>query len=332
MKWYDGARISNCKAPFKIIIGGRGIGKTYYFLKEMYKRYAGSDRKFIYLRTQQSEIEQICTPEGNPFKALNGDGITCASATKIGKIAAFYTGEEKDKEIFGYGLGLTVFGNFRGIDFSDVDTVLYEEFNTVTSRPVKNKFNMFFNLYETVNRNRELKGQPPVVVYMLSNSTSLDNDILSELDVIAVIEKMIKQKSNFRIVKDGLVAIELVGECEISELKASTVAYRLTKGSSFFRQAIENEFTEDSWYNVKPRKITEYRPVVEIDGIYIYSHKSNGTFYACTIKADCPSYSMSENRSWFIRAFGMKLQEAMFSGNMLFSDYTTKLKLYNILC
>ena len=48
---------------------------------------------------------------------------------------------------------------------------------------MKNKFMLFFNLYETVNRNRELEGKEPVKVYMLSNSTSLDNEILAELSI-----------------------------------------------------------------------------------------------------------------------------------------------------
>lgn len=327
MEWYSGKNIRDIGSPFNIIIGGRGIGKTFDFLADSYENHKKTGARFIYLRTQQSEIDACISAEGNPYKAVNEKKNTEIDVDKAGKLCII-----KDKEgIIAYGVALTTFGNMRGMDFSDVNEIIYEEFNTVSRNRVKNKFMLFFNLYETVNRNRELEGKAPVKVYMLSNSTSLDNEILAELDIIQQIEKMMKKGTEIWTSEDNLISVQLVGDLEVSREKSKTVAYRLTRNTSFYKQAIENEFTEDSWFNVKRKPLQEYRPVVMIDGITIYVHKSNGTYYACMIKAECPAYSSKDNKAFFIRAFGIRLIEIMYSGQMFYSDYTTKLKLLAIL-
>ena len=70
-------------------------------------------------------------------------------------------------------MALSTFGNLRGVDFSDVDMIFFDEFvPQKNARPIKAEAEAFFNLYETVNRNRELDGRPPVRVLMLSNEAA----------------------------------------------------------------------------------------------------------------------------------------------------------------
>ena len=58
--------------PFQIILGGRGIGKTYSALDYLQK-VSSPSHKFIYMRREGTEIDQCATEYGNPYKKLNED-------------------------------------------------------------------------------------------------------------------------------------------------------------------------------------------------------------------------------------------------------------------
>lgn len=320
MKWFDIRDYETDFRPINIIIGGRGIGKTYSALDFVYK----SGKKFLYLRNTVTQLDECCCDFGNPFKKLNTDKGYNVHMEKSKNHAFVYDGDD----IIGYAAALSTFENLRGVDLSDVEIVIFDEF-IQSGKLTFDQFRSFINFYETVNRNRELLGESPLICFLLSNSQSLNNEILMGYNLIPVIEHM--DIVGQRKYKNEAIMI-LRPKSEISELKKQSGHAKLIKGSKVYKETLENEFAYDSFYGIVKRKLTEYNPVCQIDDVYIYKHKSRNIYYACATQAtNIKEFSSRDNAMIFFRTYGKELALAAADGKLEYSDFVIKSKLSKIL-
>lgn len=320
MEWYNLSRARSNFRAFNVIIGGRGIGKTYSALDFL----ISEEQPFIYMRNTDVQLKESASEFGNPFKKWSTDHGRDVKLVKEGMHAAIIEGEKR----LGHGVALSTFENMRGVDLSDVRYVLFDEF--IEKRKLAfDQFNTFTNFYETVNRNRELLGEPPLMVFMLSNAQKLGNPILAGLGLIPVIENMlIKGSSEY---KAGNFFIDLP-ESAVSEAKRNTALYGLTKDTFFYKEALDNKFAYDSFRGIYNRKLREYYPVVGIDDLYIYKHKSTGRYYICYSQSNtCKTFTSKDNKALFMRFYGIILRDAEASDRVEYSDFTAKMKLQEIL-
>ena len=324
MKWYDIRAEQHRWRALNIIIGSRGVGKTYSAIDFM----MSLSTPFIYLRNKATQIDTCCSAFGNPFKKWcknTGREVFIKSTKDCGLI---YERVEEENILKGYALPLSVFENMRGVDLSDVTHVLYDEF--IERDKLKyDQFSGFMNFYETVNRNRELEGEPPLQVFMLSNAQKLDSPILAGLDIVSVIENMVKTgQQNYS--KENLWLT--LPRSVVSEAKKGTALYQIAQGTKYYDEAIENKFANDSFYGIKKQPIIEYTGFACIDGIYVYKHKSDGRYYACNTPCDnVPIYDSKVNTMLLYRALYITIAAAYSSGNLFFSDFMVKSKLMDII-
>lgn len=325
-KFYDCSDVIENDFTFCFLIGGRGIGKTYSALRYMIEHNV----KTMYLRNKDTEIKFACSPEGNPFKKLNSDNGYSIKIPRAGNTLKSIINDES-KECIGYAAPVCTFGNIAGADFSDIDLTIYDEFiPKKTDRIIGNLGELFSAAYETMNRNRELLGEKPIKAVFLTNSNSLASDVLIYFGLVQVIEQMIKNGENVYTDYQRSIYIELI-QSEISEQKRNTALYKAISGSAYADMALNNDFAFDSFYNVKKRPIKEYYPICAIDDIYIYRHKSNGTYYACRSRADCPTFTSADSLALFYRSYGLDIREQCITGNMYFSEFLIKNTLTKIL-
>lgn len=270
--------------PFIFCVGGRGTGKTYGALKYCLEK----DVRFLYMRRTQSQADLINRSEFSPFKAVSSDmGIDIISAPVTKYNAAFYHAIENEEGKLtpqglpiGYTLALSTVSNLRGFDASDCDLLIYDEFIPEKhERPLKEEGAAFFNAYETINRNRELKGESPLKVLCLANANNITNPMFTELNVVDKVNGMYQKGQAVTINEQRGYAIILLSESPISAQKKQTAIYKLTQGTEFYNMAADNSFNIDY---VPPAAINllEYNPLVVVDGIAVYKHKSEQRLYA----------------------------------------------------
>lgn len=326
IKWYNVADTENKHQPFNFIISGRGIGKTYSCIDYCINNYSGH---FLYLRNTKEQIEESAGKAfelsfGNPFKRWSLDNNRRIYLTIEKKHAVI----KEDDQLIGWGAALSTFENLRGVDLSEIDLILFDEF--IENRNLMfDQFRAFMSCYETINRNRELQGRPAVKVLLLSNAQRLSNPILRGLNIIGLIESM--QRSGQRSYTNYPIHIELPPSA-VSDAKKDTALYTIAKDTEYFKEAIENQFANDSFTGVKKCNLIEYTPVCSIDSIYIYRHKSNGRLYACgTFNRDCKHFTTKDNYLIWMRIYGLKLRLAITSDLVDYADYTTKSDLMRIL-
>ena len=140
------------------------------------------------MRRTQAQADLINKSDFSPFKPVCDDKHIEITTAPVSKYNAKFI---KDEVVIGYTCALSTIANMRGFDASDVKLLIYDEFIPERhERPIKSEGSAFLNAYETMNRNRELKGKRPLTVLCLANAFDIANPIFLELGLVGIAEKM----------------------------------------------------------------------------------------------------------------------------------------------
>ena len=314
--WVNWDYIMDQDSSFISVVGARGVGKTY----GIFKKLVEEKKKFIYLRRLKSQLDQCGKTEGNPFKKINDDLGRDIKPFPSGGIITF---RETDKtgDIAAVGVALSVVANVRGIDFSDYDYIVFDEFiASVGERPIKNEFSAFLNFYETVNRNRELEKKDPVKCIMLGNANTLINPYFSAWHFMKTAIKMITGGQMVWRSADNTRMVILLLRSPISERKKETALYQ-NATSDFIEMALDNSFRTDET-NIKSEPLKEYNHIVSVGELGIYKHKSERKYYVSATQADKPYYdAFGIGLKMFQQDYYMLRVHYMVSKNVWFESF-----------
>lgn len=314
--WVNWDYIMDQTASFISVVGARGVGKTY----GAFKKLVTEKKKFIYLRRLKSQLDQCGKIEGNPFKKINDDLSLEIKPFSSGGIISFRN-VDKAGDIYAVGVALSVVANIRGIDFSDYDYIVFDEFIASSGeRPIKNEFSAFLNFYETVNRNRELEGKPAVKCIMLGNANTLINPYFSAWHFMKTAIRMIAGNQMVWRSADQTRMIILLLSSPISEKKKETALYQ-NANEDFIQMALDNSFRTDET-NIKSEPLTEYIHLVSIGEIGIYKHKAERKYYVSSTQGDKPYYdSFGIELKMFQQDYYMLRVHYMVSKNVWFESF-----------
>ena len=311
--------------PIKIIIGSRGCGKTYSVLDYLVQN-SSEQSKCLYMRRDGTEIDSCCTDYGNPFKKLNKDKGYDVGPFKISRFNGFgigHIGEDGEvTEAIGYGVALSTFASMRSQDFSDVDRIFFEEFIPEKhKRKIKGEGPALLNLYETINRNRELFGEKPVELIMCANGIDLANPILLELGATSVIAKMLANGQHKITIPERMLYIELVDAKGVSALKEETVLYKLAN-EDFVEDALTTKFRNaDLEFVRKDVNTRSYKPVFSYGGYVVF--KNTEHCYIALSNVPCKTALKEREQLKLEMMFAPQYRIMRASSKVFFDDYRT---------
>lgn len=302
-----------------IIIGGRGTGKTYGALK-----YAVEEkRNIILMRRTQSQADLINKPEFSPINPVVRDlGIECQVKPLSKYNSSITLGEDR---ILGYTAALSTFSNLRGFDSSFIDLLIYDEFiPEIHERPIKGEGLALLNVYESINRNRELQGRPPLQMLLLSNANRLDSPILDVLDLINVVERMRKKDQTEWISTQRSIALFIINNSPISKQKEETALYKMVGSGSFMDMAINNKFAFDDMADIRSMPLAGWKLQARLGDVFIY--KKDGLFYISRHCSGTPAkeYDDTEiDRLRFVRE-NIRARDRMLQHKIIYEDFGCK--------
>lgn len=332
MELYDKNGYVNIKAimdhpaTFVFIYGGRGTGKTYGALQYAIDQGKG----FLYTRRLLSQAEVTAGESLQPFNQLNMDRGWSIVPFKDNKYSwTFAESEQDEKGILRRGTrhgvmsAINTFKNIRGISAEWIDMFIHDEFiPELNERPIRGEATALFNAYESVNRNRELTGRPPVKLLCLANANDIANPVFMELQLVRAAEKIRKEgKDYIYIPKQRMLLVDLF-RSEISERKSKTALYDLTRGTEFYNMAVKNVFTGVERGRIGHQNVREYRPIVRAGEITIYRHKSRKEYYVTVLATGNPPVfgTGEKDKERFRRKYGWLWKEYM-QRNLIFEEY-----------
>lgn len=314
------------KIYFNFFIGGRGVGKTYSTLNHLLQE----KKIFIYLRTSAKELD--IAADSNVFGVID-------KRIEWRKLEDDFYAIEKNKKIIGYGCALSTFKNIRGVNFENVEIIFHDEFIPEVSarRIIKNEADAFFNMIESVNRNRELLGHDPILYIGCANANNIYNPYFIALNIINNIELALYEGSNRYIdYERGLQVVMLQASNEYIEKKKQTALYKLTSGTEFEKMALQNEFSYNDFSQVKKMvNVTGYVPVLKIDNIVIWSKKGQKHYVCRYGNQNVKGHNYNSKNDLECRLFYNTYREplylAILNNNIIFDNYEIKKKMFDIL-
>lgn len=312
--------------PYTWIWGGRGTGKTFGFLQDV--RYT-DPRRFLLLRRTQKQIDLLRKPAFNPFKPVDALAGAWTVCKKDGDMGIFYAGKENEDSVeavgspLGYAVALSTIHNVRGIDLSDVEIIIYDEYIPEPhERPIKDEYLAFLNALETIGRNRELQGRPPVQFIGLSNANTLGNPYFLGMGVIRTVDRMLQTGKQIWSDPDrGLMLVNITGS-PISQAKEQTSLYKLAGRGEFADMSLGNEFSQDFCSRQGTIPLPELRPLVTVGELTLYRHKrEREIIYCCDHRSGSPpAYLADETSLRRFRRDWYGLVSAYMDNDIIFQD------------
>lgn len=254
--WYDPTKIKSYNKFLNFIIGGRGIGKTYGFKKDAINHFKKKGKQFIYLRRYKTDLKKIQTFLNDQFKNFPKDEF------KIKGGASFTTFLINGCEM-GYAIPMTTFSSLKSTSFTDVDTIILDEFipeKAGFNAYLNNEVEILLNIIDSIFRQRE--GH----VYLLANNVSIVNPYFS---YFGIEPKMNKEFTTF---KNNVSCEQIIIQICQDEYKKGNITkskfHKLIEGTTYGNYN-EGQFAYDTSDFIKQKtKISEYLCTLYCDGCY----------------------------------------------------------------
>lgn len=330
--YLDFEQIVSNTETYVFIIGSRGIGKTYGLLKWLLDH----DKTFLYLRRTKTQLDLLNSRDENmnPFTAINNDTDYNIMIKKINpQVLGLYNtvwDPEGQDYVFerlprGYGMALSTFANMRSFG-ANVDFIFYDEFIPERhAKPIKEEATAFFNLIESISRNREINGLEPVKTVCCANSDDVGCPIFMALNIVNKALEM--QEKGFEEWHEHKRRLSLIMPMNsvIAQKKKETSLYQLTKGSGFYSMATDNAFVYNDLSNIRSMSLKDFKIFCYVGELAIYRNKGNRKYYITTHRSGTADEYLATDmdlKRW--RRDFYILWLAYLKNNITFEDYKCK--------
>lgn len=319
-------------ANLSVLFGARGLGKTYSILERRVENaLKDENKKFIWLRDSQEVVKKIAA--GNSLASpicQNRPDLPKITIEKSEGNYSFIADAKTDNwRILGYLMALSTFHNARGVSYEDVANITWDEFIPEEGTIVKkNQGAIFLNAYETVNRNRELEGDPPVQIIFLSNANDIYSDVLEDLGVSCLIEDMMYK--GIDVYRDEDIWIEFLKSDKFYEAKKETFLYRINKNDKFKNMALDNKFNNNL---ALVKRNVDYKGstgLLTIADRYTLIQLADGSlYYKLGVWKNLINYDMDNDQEALLYRllFNDKLRLKYITGQMFFDSIYTQRKM-----
>ena len=226
--YYNYDRIVSYDALLNILIGERGVGKTYGASKLVVKDFIKRGRQFVYLRRYKTELgksskkffSELIKNNEFPDHQLEVKGSTFLI----------------DESIAGYSMTLSTAQQLKGTNFTGVHYIIFDEFLIEEGQGhyLKNEVLSFLGLIESVARMHDIK------VFMLANAVSEVNPYFLFFDLT------LPYNNDIKLFKDNLILLQYMKNEAYREAKKQTKFGRLVAGTDYEDYAINNKFYDEN--------------------------------------------------------------------------------------
>lgn len=271
------------------IIGGRGTGKTYstltYMLDENYK--------FAFIKRSKVDVDLICTEDEslmmkfNPFGTINRDRNIniCAENLREGFGAFYDETHEGQKDFIGYIMPLSTVTKVKGFEMQIAKWQIFDEFIPMKGERVsKTEGINTLDMYETINRSREVRGEVELKSIFLANSTSLNNQVFIAYDLVDVVQEMKTNGQSALYIPERYIFIRMLDDNEEFQKRRarSKIFAAVGKNSAWARSALANDFAFDDDSMIEKHSLSGWRADYRVkfnDGKMFYVYRRGPKYY-----------------------------------------------------
>ena len=230
--YYNFDKVFSYNALINLVVGGRGIGKSFNSKLAVIKRFLKTGEQFVYVRRYKTELDSAVPTF---FQSIQAKGYFEDHVFKVRKskmLTEFYC----DGEICGYAIALSTSNVLKSAEFPNVKTIIFDEFIIDPSaglyRYIRSECQMFLDLIETVFRMND-DGR----VIMLGNNAHFYG-----CPYAAFWDLELPYESEFKTFKNGTILVNYVADNpEFVNAKKNTRFGKVIEGTLYGDYAIHNK-------------------------------------------------------------------------------------------
>lgn len=200
LMFYNWRYLNGYNAKIKVVIGGRGLGKTFACVLSCLRDFANKKERFVYVVETLDDVKTLSQNKGERFFSAIKDYLSSSeSTTKIKLYKKLFgdsseidngetdlVGDDGNKviggtikvggETAGYLIAINAYGNLKRNNFSNIKTIIIDEFipEEIDIRHLQIAKKVV-SVVQTVARRKDIN------IIMLGNSIRLDDVLLVKL-------------------------------------------------------------------------------------------------------------------------------------------------------
>lgn len=284
-KFYDWqatfSRQTGTQGEFCLVIGGKGIGKTFGLRKALIERYLKKGYRFAEISRTKDETKNI---SAGYFDKLQQEGFFADYVFKTEKALGYIArkpaeGEKPDWEICCYFLSLTSFQQEKKRTFAHVAGVIFDEF-IIDSRDhyrryLPNEFSILANLLDTVFR-QQPGDTTPFRVYLLANAVGFTCPYFRDLGVTKIPD------FGYTWYNDKHTLLHRVPKMKAQERREQTLVGRMLAGHEEAKIIFDNEFAIPDSGDIAPKPsnaVFAFGIIYNAQKFGVWSDLAHGCYY-----------------------------------------------------
>lgn len=316
-----------------IVYSARGKGKTYSALYHSYK----NNIPILYMKRTNDDVAFITREEKDgfdtsPYSPLNRDhGIDVYGKSIDTGVGGFWHYEEgsPDGLPIAYALSLNSVKRVKGFDASRCQWVLMDEFiPQIGERVLRSEGELLLDLYMTVNRDREKRGEDPLKLILFANAEDISTPITNTLEVVDIMADLNASGEMFHYDEERGIVIHHITDEEIPMTKQEQNGiYKAMANTTWGRKSFFGEFAKNDFSNVKLKSLKRYRGYIHIHykthDYYIYIN-DEGFLYMCESKTHCElNFNLNrENEQKAFYEYQIDLRDSCIEERLKFQKYS----------
>lgn len=267
-------KILSYNALLNMIIGERGVGKTYGITKFVTTQFIKKNHQFAYIRRYKSDLKKSCPTFFT--SVINNEEFPEHNLTVKGDLF------KCDDNICGYAMTLSTAQDLKSANFDKVKYIIFDEFIIDEGQKkyyLKNEVDIFLNLIETISRMRDVK------IFMLGNAGNLiTNPYFLYFDL------HLPYNNDIVTFKNGLIALQYCKNEKYRQAKQETRFGQLVQGTTYEKYAILNQDNK-----LNKTFIEKKKGGARFNFAFVYNNITYGVWYDNNLGKIYVSYNYDKN-------------------------------------
>lgn len=283
--YYNFDKMISYNALLNLVIGERGVGKSYGAKKFVAKRFIKHGEEFVYIRRYKTEIKNAMMKDKTSifFDQIKNDP-ELKNIKFSNKSDTMYINDK----LCGYAIPLSIANILKSSTYENVTTIIFDEFiiDKGTYHYLSNEVIQFFELIETISRLRD-----NIRIIMLGNAISITNPYFTYLNID------LPYNSEFKIIKkdennNPLILLNYIKNLKYREVKKHSRFGQLINNTKYGEYAINNQFLRDSKAFIKKKtKNCKFYFTLSLNhklyGVW-YDYTNTSMFISDSYDPNCP--------------------------------------------
>ena len=228
LHYYDYNKIISYGCPVNILIGERGVGKSFGAKDYVIRKYKKKKEKFLYIRRYEAELKSVFQKDFfGDIKEKHNDVLLEAKQKK------FYM----NGEVFGYAKRLTEAQDLKSVSFDDITTIIFDEYGIEKNRRyyLSSEGMIIAGLLDSVIRNRN-----NVKVFFLMNAT----EGLEFSPLFTFFNLKLPYNTDIKLFKQNTILVQYMNNEEFRKERKETLIGKMMEGTLYENYALKNEIID----------------------------------------------------------------------------------------